>query len=165
MLTNRPSRKLTIQAMDPETQTAKSCQCVLSNATAKHLYANWKENAWETTGSCLHKSTQLLALHFNYFTTIDVTSCKCAMVAQMLLHFGFFPTAPSQPHMAVSIKLLAFYQALFEWLCDVINALASTLYTHYVWHGEQQSRNSSNTAWDLPFSGTVEPLIIHAPLV
>ncbi|KIM68025.1 hypothetical protein SCLCIDRAFT_106196 [Scleroderma citrinum Foug A] len=54
------------------------------------------------------------------------------MVAQVLVNAGLFPTAPSQPHMAVSIDLLAFYRSLFERSCDAINALASALHTHYV---------------------------------
>ena len=33
--------------------------------------------------------------------------------------------------MAVSVELLAFYRALFEHSYDAINALASTLHTHY----------------------------------
>ncbi|EGN91469.1 hypothetical protein SERLA73DRAFT_19120, partial [Serpula lacrymans var. lacrymans S7.3] len=46
-----------------------------------------------------------------------------------------FPTAPSQPCMAISIDLLAFYWALFECLCDTINALAAALNTHYIHRG------------------------------
>lgn len=52
--------------------------------------------------------------------------------AQVLVHHGFFPTAPSQPRMAVSVELLAFYRALFERSCDAINALASALHTYYI---------------------------------
>ncbi|KIJ06793.1 hypothetical protein PAXINDRAFT_91464, partial [Paxillus involutus ATCC 200175] len=52
-------------------------------------------------------------------------------LAQVLIHFGLFPTSPSQPCMAVSVDLLAFYRALFERSCDAINALASGLHTHY----------------------------------
>ncbi|KAG6369472.1 hypothetical protein JVT61DRAFT_14362 [Boletus reticuloceps] len=47
----------------------------------------------------------------------------------------FFPTAPSQPRMAVSVDLLGFYRALFERSCDAINALASALHMHYVRRG------------------------------
>ncbi|KAG1903602.1 uncharacterized protein F5891DRAFT_914249, partial [Suillus fuscotomentosus] len=54
---------------------------------------------------------------------------------QVLLHHGLFPTAPSQPRMAVSIKLLSFYRALFERSCDAINALASALKMHYCHRG------------------------------
>ncbi|KIJ58223.1 hypothetical protein HYDPIDRAFT_72010, partial [Hydnomerulius pinastri MD-312] len=52
-----------------------------------------------------------------------------------LLHHGLFPTAPSQPRMAVSIELLAFYRALFERSCDAINALAAALNSHYTRRG------------------------------
>jgi len=62
-------------------------------------------------------------------------SCKCSTVAQVLVHAGLFPTAPSQPRMAVSIDLLAFYRSLFERSCDAINALALALHSHYVRRG------------------------------
>ncbi|KAI5987435.1 hypothetical protein EDD15DRAFT_2173414, partial [Pisolithus albus] len=48
---------------------------------------------------------------------------------QLLICNGLFPTAPSQPHMAVSVELLGFYRALFERYCDAVNALASALHT------------------------------------
>ncbi|KAH0826480.1 hypothetical protein J3R83DRAFT_5483, partial [Lanmaoa asiatica] len=69
------------------------------------------------------------------FTTIDVASCKCSSLIEVLVHFGLFPTAPSQPRMAVSIELLALYRALFERSCDAINALACALHTHYTRRG------------------------------
>ncbi|KAG1902468.1 uncharacterized protein F5891DRAFT_921561, partial [Suillus fuscotomentosus] len=56
---------------------------------------------------------------------------------QVLLHHGLFPTAPSQPRMEISVDLLSFYRALFECSCDAINALASTLKTHYSCQGFQ----------------------------
>ncbi|KAG1813950.1 uncharacterized protein BJ212DRAFT_1274674 [Suillus subaureus] len=52
------------------------------------------------------------------------------MLSQVLVHHGLLPTAPSQPCMAVSMGLLAFYWALFECSCDAIHMLASTLKTH-----------------------------------
>lgn len=69
------------------------------------------------------------------FVSLEVVSCKCATLPQVLLSFGLFPMSPSQPHMAVSVELLAFYRALFERSCDAINALASALHTHYTRHG------------------------------
>lgn len=42
-----------------------------------------------------------------------------------------FPTAPSQPRMAVLVDLLAFYQSLFERSCDAISTLASALHAYY----------------------------------
>ncbi|KAF9456912.1 hypothetical protein BDZ94DRAFT_1136909, partial [Collybia nuda] len=44
---------------------------------------------------------------------------------------GLFPTAPTAPHMAISIFLLEFYTALFERSCDAIHALAGALNTFY----------------------------------
>ncbi|KAF9225956.1 hypothetical protein BS17DRAFT_699083, partial [Gyrodon lividus] len=46
-----------------------------------------------------------------------------------------FLTSLSQPCMAISIDLLAFYCALFERSCDTTNAFASGLHTHYTRHG------------------------------
>ncbi|KAG1798414.1 uncharacterized protein HD556DRAFT_1232433, partial [Suillus plorans] len=56
-------------------------------------------------------------------------------LSQVLLYHGLFPTAPSQPRMAVSTDLLAFYRALFERSCDAIHALAHALKTHYARRG------------------------------
>ncbi|KIK12800.1 hypothetical protein PISMIDRAFT_55596, partial [Pisolithus microcarpus 441] len=50
---------------------------------------------------------------------------------QTLISHGLFPTAPSQPRMAMSVELLSFYHALFERSCDAITALAATLSTYY----------------------------------
>ena len=49
----------------------------------------------------------------------------------MLVFHGLFPTAPAQPWMAISVKLLSFYHALFERSCDAVNALAAALSTYY----------------------------------
>ncbi|KAI6096716.1 hypothetical protein F5141DRAFT_1011737, partial [Pisolithus sp. B1] len=51
---------------------------------------------------------------------------------QLLICNGLFPTAPSQPCMAVSIELLGFYCVLFEHSCDAISALISVLHAQYV---------------------------------
>ncbi|KAG2139317.1 hypothetical protein DEU56DRAFT_735682 [Suillus clintonianus] len=77
------------------------------------------------TLSCAQKRTNLLCLFFD------------SNLPQVLLHHGLFPTAPSQPRMAVSVDLLSFYRALFERSCDAINALASALKTHYSRRGFQ----------------------------
>lgn len=65
------------------------------------------------------------------FLYVNVLACNCSMLLQVLVHHGLFPTAPSQPRMAISVDLLAFYRALFEHSCDAIHALASALKTHY----------------------------------
>ncbi|KAI5981992.1 hypothetical protein EDC04DRAFT_2593419, partial [Pisolithus marmoratus] len=48
-----------------------------------------------------------------------------------LISHGLFPTAPSQPQMAMSVELLSFYCVLFEQSCDAINTLAAALSTYY----------------------------------
>ncbi|KAF8414764.1 hypothetical protein L210DRAFT_3433862 [Boletus edulis BED1] len=57
---------------------------------------------------------------------MDVSSCQYSTLAPG--PHGLFPTAPSQPCMAVSTNLLAFYRALFERSCDAIKALAGALH-------------------------------------
>ncbi|KAG1889816.1 uncharacterized protein F5891DRAFT_987159 [Suillus fuscotomentosus] len=84
---------------------------------------------------CAQRRTTLIGLFFDSFTSLDVLSCRCATAAQVLILHGLFPTSPSQPRMAVSTDLLAFYRALFERSCDAVNALASALHTHYVRRG------------------------------
>ena len=69
------------------------------------------------------------------FVSINVISCYCSTLPQTLVSYGLFPTAPSQPRMAVSVELLEFYRALFERSCDAINALAATLSTYYTRRG------------------------------
>lgn len=71
------------------------------------------------------------------FLYVNVMACKCSTLAQVLVHHGLFPTAPSQPRMAVSTDLLAFYRALFERSCDAIHTLAAALKTHYARRGFQ----------------------------
>ena len=122
----------------------------MSRTLGKPLSPNPQSISLCKTDDCPRKSTKLLALLFDRklivlprfrslrhsdFVTLEVASCECSTVAQVLLHFGFFPTAPSQPRMAVSVDLLAFYRALFERSCDAVNALASALHTHYIRRG------------------------------
>ncbi|KIJ58586.1 hypothetical protein HYDPIDRAFT_34030 [Hydnomerulius pinastri MD-312] len=95
-------------------------------------------------GACESKKTTLVCLHFNHFTSITVLACKCASLPQVLLHHGLFPTAPSQPRMAVSIELLAFYRALFKRSCDAINALAAALNSHYTQRGFRMTGRDGN---------------------
>lgn len=91
---------------------------------------------FDSKSSYLWVYTMLMNEHtHSEFTSIDVLSCRCSMLPQVLLYHGLFPTAPSQPCMAVSVELLSFYRALFEQSCDAINALASALKTHYSCRG------------------------------
>ncbi|KAG1724201.1 uncharacterized protein EDB91DRAFT_1239990 [Suillus paluster] len=114
-------------------ETSPSKQRTLPDKLTGTLYANWKKliptlidpqlkyyartlgQALETTHNVISRRTSILCLFFDS---------------------KLFPTAPSQPRMAVSIDLLSFYRALFERSCDTINALASALKTHYSLKGD-----------------------------
>ncbi|KIK25365.1 hypothetical protein PISMIDRAFT_96876 [Pisolithus microcarpus 441] len=58
--------------------------------------------------SCDKRLTNITCLYFDSFASIPVWCCKCITLPQLLLCNGLLPTAPSQPHMAVSIELLDF---------------------------------------------------------
>ncbi|KIK23458.1 hypothetical protein PISMIDRAFT_100543 [Pisolithus microcarpus 441] len=59
--------------------------------------------------ACETKTSVVVCLYFDHFSSIPVYSCKCASLPQVLLHHRLFPASLSQPHMAVSVELLAFY--------------------------------------------------------
>lgn len=69
------------------------------------------------------------------FEKLTVRWCECEDLLQVLVSNGLFPTAPLQPQMALSIHLLDFYRALFERLCDAVNAMASALTMFYSHRG------------------------------
>ncbi|KAI5981055.1 hypothetical protein EDC04DRAFT_2916960 [Pisolithus marmoratus] len=96
------------------------------------------------------KVTNLLCLFFDRFLSISITSCDCSTLPQTLISHGLFPTAPSQPQMAVSVELLSFYRALFERSCDAINALAAALSTYYGRQGFRMTNQKGTTVKD-PF--------------
>jgi len=81
------------------------------------------------------------------FATVTVLSCSCTSLPQLLLRSGLFPTAPSQPRLAISVDLLGFYRSLFERSCDSINALASALTTHYERQGFRMSTQGVSTTF------------------
>ena len=58
-------------------------------------------------------------------------SCMCMTIPQVLVHNGLFPTLPLQPWVVVSIDLLDFYAALFDWSADAVTALVGTLKAMY----------------------------------
>ncbi|KAF8229912.1 hypothetical protein L208DRAFT_1423974 [Tricholoma matsutake] len=72
-------------------------------------------------GACVTRNSTILCLFQDY-------------TLQILIANGLFPTAPTQPCMAVSI-LLDFYHVLFERSCDAINVMASVLNTFYTCQG------------------------------
>ena len=57
--------------------------------------------------------------------------CKCTPFAEWLIKQGFFPTAPSQPNLAVSISFLKFYRTLFEHTGNAVTAIAAALSNFY----------------------------------
>ena len=50
---------------------------------------------------------------------------------EQLIQQGFFPTAPSQPNLTVSIPFLEFYMPLFERTGDAVMAIAAALSNFY----------------------------------
>ncbi|KAG2125734.1 hypothetical protein DEU56DRAFT_873029 [Suillus clintonianus] len=125
---------------------------VLPDNPTNILYANWQKLIptlvdpqlkyyARTIGQGLEKTNQVISACATLSCTRKKTNLLCLFfdsnIPQVLLHHGLFPTAPSQPRMAVSVELLSFYRALFERSCDAINALASALKTHYSRRGFQ----------------------------
>ncbi|KIK11720.1 hypothetical protein PISMIDRAFT_122242 [Pisolithus microcarpus 441] len=84
------------------------------------------------------------------FMSINISSCNCSTLHQTLISHGLFPTAPSQPQMAMSVELLSFYCALFEHSCDAINALATALSMYYSRQGFCMTNQQGTTVKD-PF--------------
>ena len=71
------------------------------------------------------------------FKEIEVKSCSCCTLPQVLVRNGLFPTAPSLPRLAVSTHLLELYQALFEQSCDAVNSMAAAVRSYYRGRGFQ----------------------------
>ena len=61
--------------------------------------------------------------------------CKCTPFTEQLIKQGFFPTAPSQPNLAVSISFLKFYRTLFEHTDDAVTAIVAALSNFHDRHG------------------------------
>ncbi|KAG1719291.1 hypothetical protein EDD22DRAFT_983371 [Suillus occidentalis] len=100
---------------------------------AYNLYASWKTLIPTLVDAHLKYSART---HGRPLPELCPVISACAN-SGFLIHHGLFPTAPSQPHMAISVELLTFYWALFERSCDTIHALASALKTHYACRGFQ----------------------------
>ena len=68
--------------------------------------------------------------------SINVSSCIFSTLPHgMLISSGLFPTVPTQPWMAISIKLFSFFCAIFQCLCDATHTLVATLSTYYARQG------------------------------
>ncbi|KAL0062006.1 hypothetical protein AAF712_011162 [Marasmius tenuissimus] len=83
------------------------------------------------TGSCMIEETEVHVYTFQSHFIQTINHCKCRNLSQSLVLRGFFPTAPSQPRMAISIHLLEFYQSLCEQSSDAVTALAGALESTY----------------------------------
>jgi len=57
--------------------------------------------------------------------------CRCRPFAAILVENSFFPAAPSQPNIVISIDFLEFYYALFEQSADAVGAMAAALSKFY----------------------------------
>ena len=57
--------------------------------------------------------------------------CKCVPFAERLIGQGFFPMAPTQPNLAISISFLEFYTMLFERTGDAVTAVVAALSNFY----------------------------------
>ena len=81
---------------------------------------------------CIHsiRHVHILNKYLDY-ETINLPMCKCTPFAVWLIQQGFFPTAPSQPNLTISILFLEFYRALFEHTGDMITTVAATLSSFY----------------------------------
>ncbi|KAG2125361.1 uncharacterized protein EDB93DRAFT_1244054 [Suillus bovinus] len=120
---------------------------ILPDVAAARLYDTWKTliptlvdvqlgYTQRTVGKILERpSTVLSACRSQKCAQRRTTLIGLFFDTQVLILNGLFPTSPSQPRLAVSTDLLAFYRALFERSCDAVNALASALHTHYVRRG------------------------------
>jgi hypothetical protein len=98
-----------------------------------------------------HKTTRILCLFWDraysiistiFFTngsidheTVDIKSCSCHSLASILVEHGFFPTAPNQPRIAISIDFLELYHALFEHTGDAVTAMSAALSKFYLRRG------------------------------
>ncbi|KNZ76923.1 hypothetical protein J132_10870 [Termitomyces sp. J132] len=121
------------------------------NQAAKDLYTNWTNLLarlvtpyWST----FLRRLESIKLTFTSLSGCDflpghcltlkkdfqkflVEWCNCEELPYGLVANGLFPTAPLFPCFVISIHLLDFYCALFERLCDAVNAMASALNTFY----------------------------------
>ncbi|KAG2111091.1 hypothetical protein DEU56DRAFT_936200, partial [Suillus clintonianus] len=133
---------------------------ILPDKMANNLYSAWKvliptlvdahlKYSARTHGHPLTETHPVISACASHACSQRRFSIVC-LFFDLLIHHGLFPTAPSQPRMAVSVDLLAFYRALFERSCDAVHALASALKTHYSRRGFQMT-NADGQAIQEPF--------------
>ncbi|KAG6859892.1 hypothetical protein C0995_002386 [Termitomyces sp. Mi166 len=126
------------------TQDERPLYCIAPNQTAKDLYANWTNLLTQLVTPLLeytstligNVSEQSLCLTVKTdFLKFSVEWCNCEELPYVLIANRLFLTTPSYPHMAISVHLLDFYCALFERLCNAINAMARALNAFYAERG------------------------------
>ncbi|KAH7905408.1 hypothetical protein BJ138DRAFT_1230003, partial [Hygrophoropsis aurantiaca] len=128
---------------------------VLPDYSTERLYTSWKllvptlvqgylTYTAATIGTAVQASEKTISSCATQTCAFKVTSIT-ALYFDLLITHGLFPTAPSQPRMAVSVELLSFYRALFERSCDAINALSSALHTFYVRRGFRMTDRKGDT--------------------
>ncbi|KAN0087822.1 hypothetical protein V8E55_006443 [Tylopilus felleus] len=137
---------------DPEVPPPKRMGRINPDATAERLYHQWQSllPRLVTSYANYHSRTLSKPLGPLPHTMSLCTQPTCDRKRTVLVHFGVFPTAPSQPRMAISLDLLGLYRALFERSCDAINALAAALNTHYTRRGFLMVNKKGDTLQD-PF--------------
>jgi hypothetical protein len=77
----------------------------------------------------------LLNIYPSDYEAIDVKSCSCRSLSSTLIDHGFFPTAPNQPRLAISIDFLELYHSLFEHTGDAVTAMSAALSKLYTRRG------------------------------
>ncbi|KAG2156682.1 uncharacterized protein EDB93DRAFT_1238950 [Suillus bovinus] len=135
---------------------------ILPDKMANNLYTSWKaliptlvdphlKYSARTHGHPLAEICPVISACASSSCVQQRFSIVCLFsTVSILVHHGLFPTAPSQPRMAVSTDLLAFYRALFERSCDAIHTLAAALKTHYARRGFQMTNTAGQVVQE-PF--------------
>ena len=62
--------------------------------------------------SCIHTQPPLTKI--SDYQTINLSICLCCTFTTLLVEYGFFPTVPSQPNLAVLINFLKLYYAFLS---------------------------------------------------
>ncbi|KIK15614.1 hypothetical protein PISMIDRAFT_67249, partial [Pisolithus microcarpus 441] len=122
------------------------------------LCASWQAFIWTIIDPFIKYTTAMLGKPLpslssplsSGFMSISISSCNCHTLPQTLISHGLFPTAPSQPQMAVSVELLSFYCVLFKCSCNAFNTLAAALSTYYGRQGFHMTNQQGTTVKD-PF--------------
>lgn len=130
--TNRTSAK---EAKPPVGEKLERICCNPMKCKGKYKSAKIKCLFFDRT--CFDTRVELFIDRVADFKDMSVNGCLCLTIPQNLVQHGLFPTAPSQPRMAISIDLLGFYYALFERSCDAVHAFSAALHAFYSRHGFQ----------------------------